>query len=482
MNIETAKQLIKENKINKDNALDAIISFENNYTEEDFPYFSRLIVQTSYYWEFGYVFRIINILNSFEKNLEQTEQNKFNILYAKATVYMYSKDGINAIQACSEIKKLKTIDDNKMFNVNNVIINVLYDNKEYKLALDKNLTIYDSVEFTKLNNISKVVVMANNVLFYTSLDEYDKALWQYQTAFDFVNQHDDCKDMLEIFELLKIFCIFKFEDRYSDSEIEKATKKLLSKFDTEVNINLYENISIYEEIFDKLINNGKKDIVYECCKKMLKLLFNVYDISSIYRYLLMSISKKNNFDEYVSSLEHYTRLLEEKNKLDSNTVGAFYEQTSRYFDQHEKYIHDPLTKCLSRGNYEDKKMFTNSKIVIYLDLNNLKTVNDVNGHNFGDEYIKKFASNLLSTFTNDYCFRIGGDEFVVASTLSLDEVISKVKSLNDLPLFEAKVNDKFSAGIAVNTNNYTVEELTKIADKYLYEAKRSKTDFYVIAK
>ena len=216
---------------------------------------------------------------------------------------------------------------------------------------------------------------------------------------------------------------------------------------------------------------------------MLNLLFNVYDISSIYRYLLMSISKKQNFDEYVSCLEHYTRLLEEKNKLDNNNVGAFYEQTSNYYTQHEKYIHDPLTKCLSRGIYEDKKMSKESKIVIYLDLNNLKIVNDVNGHNFGDEYIKKFANNLLTTFSNEYCFRIGGDEFLVVSpNLTLDETIKKLNSLNELPLFEAKVNDKFSAGIAINTNNNTVEELTKIADKYLYKAKNSKKDFYVIAK
>ena len=483
MNINTTKELIKDNKINKTNALDAILSFENHYSQEDFAYFNRLIVLSSYYWEFGFVTRILNILDCFEKNLEQTDSNKFALLYSKATVYLYIKDGISAIQTCYEIKKLKNIDDDKMFYVDNVIVNALYDNKEYKFALEKNLTIYDTVAFTKLNNINKVIVMANNVLFYTSLDEYEKASWQYHAALNFAKDHEDCKEMLEIFDLLKIFAIFKFESKYSENEINYATNLLLSKFDVDINNNLYENISIYEEIFDKLICNGKKDVVYKCCKKMLNLLFNVYDISSIYRYLLMSISKKQNFDEYVSCLEHYTRLLEEKNKLDNNNVGAFYEQTSNYYTQHEKYIHDPLTKCLSRGIYEDKKMSKESKIVIYLDLNNLKIVNDVNGHNFGDEYIKKFANNLLTTFSNEYCFRIGGDEFLVVSpNLTLDETIKKLNSLNELPLFEAKVNDKFSAGIAINTNNNTVEELTKIADKYLYKAKNSKKDFYVIAK
>ena len=484
MNIDTAKNLIKENKISQENAFDIIISFENNCTQENFPYFNRLILLSSYYWGFGYAHRILNILDTFEKNLEVNEKNTFNLLYSRATVYLYIKDGISAIKTCYEMKKLKNVDDEKMFYVNNIIVNALYDNKEYKFALKENLKIYDSVAFSKLNSVYRVVVMANNVLIYISLDEYDKALWQFNTAFEFAKQHEECKPMLEIFDLLKIYAVFKFESVYGKEDIEQATNVLLSKFDTDINNNIYENISIYEEIFDKLINNGKKDIVYTCCKKMLNFLFNVYDISSIYRYLLMSISKSKNFEEYVSCLEHYTRLLEEKNRLDSNSVGAFYEQTYNYFNQHEKYIHDPLTKCLSRGIYEDKKMSKESKIVIYLDLNNLKIVNDINGHNFGDEYIKKFATNLLTTFPNDFCFRIGGDEFLVASSkLTLEETIKKLNSLNELPLFEAKINDKFSAGVAINTtSSFTVEELTKVADKYLYEAKKSKKDFYVIAK
>ncbi len=482
MNLDCAKKLIDKGEINQNNNLELIIAFENATTAENFPYFSKLVFISSYYWEFWTVNRILYILDSFEKNLEDNDKNRFNLLYTRATVYLYIKDGIRAIQTCFKIKKIKNTPVENLFNVNNIIINALYDSKEYKYALEENLKIYDSVTFSLLTNQSKVIVIANNVLIYTSLDEYDKALWQYNIGLEFIKKHDDCNEMIEIFDLLNIFMTFKFEDKYyTQDNIKQATNNLLSKFDNDLNNRLYENISIYEEIFDKLISNGQKDIVYTCCTKMLKYLFNVYDISSIYRYLLLSISKMKKYEEYVSYLEKYAKLLAEKNKLDKYSIGSFYEQSSKYFNQHEKYIHDPLTKCLSRGIYEDKKDSRECKILVYLDLNNLKLVNDKNGHTFGDEYIKKFANNLLSCFADEYCFRIGGDEFVVVSSkLTMDEVISKLQKLNDLELFDAKINDKFSAGVVENLNNLSISELTSLADKSLYVAKKSKEDVFVI--
>ncbi len=481
MNIEEAKNLISNNMINKDNAMDAILSFENHTTEEYFRSFCNLVFQSSYYWAYGSANRLLSLLEQFEHNIEDNPKNKYNLLYTRATIYLYIKDGIRAVQTCFKIRDIDNLPKDGLFYSDNIIVNALYDNKEYEYALEENLRIYNSDSFSNLDIGNQIIVIANNALIYISLDNYEKALWYYNQGLNYLKEFQNA-DMHEVFELLDIFMIFKFGTKYySDNEINFACDRLLAKFENNINNKLYENISIYEEIFDKLINSGRKDIVYNICHKFLKILFNVYDISSIYRYLLLSISKKNNYDEYVSCLEKYAKLLEEKNNQDKYTIKSFYDQTSKFYYQNKRYTHDPLTNCLSRGIYEERKVNKDAKSLIYLDLNNLKKVNDVNGHSFGDQYIKNFANNLLSCFDTEYVFRIGGDEFVVISKhLEADELVNRLIKLNDMPLFFAKKNDKFSAGVVINCDELTIEELTNIADECLYKAKNSKTDFYIV--
>ena len=50
--------------------------------------------------------------------------------------------------------------------------------------------------------------------------------------------------------------------------------------------------------------------------------------------------------------------------------------------------------------------------VVYFDINNLKIINDMYGHEKGDAYIKNSCRLICNTFKHSPVFRIGGDEFV----------------------------------------------------------------------
>lgn len=82
---------------------------------------------------------------------------------------------------------------------------------------------------------------------------------------------------------------------------------------------------------------------------------------------------------------------------------------------------DSLTDCYSRNFFEKfkKENFDpnrdNGKLgLVFVDVNNLKTINDNQGHEAGDKLIKSAANFLKSSFRkDDMVVRLGGDEFVV---------------------------------------------------------------------
>ncbi len=85
---------------------------------------------------------------------------------------------------------------------------------------------------------------------------------------------------------------------------------------------------------------------------------------------------------------------------------------------------DKLTGLFNRTAYENTVKDIDEEIsnqiyiqggivVVSFDLNNLKKINDTQGHTQGDSYIKAFANILLKAFRDHgYVYRTGGDEFV----------------------------------------------------------------------
>ena len=83
---------------------------------------------------------------------------------------------------------------------------------------------------------------------------------------------------------------------------------------------------------------------------------------------------------------------------------------------------DPLTETLNRRGFERElkrslayvKRYSASAVLIYLDLDDFKPVNDRHGHAAGDAVLKTIAAALVRRVrASDVVARIGGDEFVV---------------------------------------------------------------------
>jgi len=144
--------------------------------------------------------------------------------------------------------------------------------------------------------------------------------------------------------------------------------------------------------------------------------------------------------------------------------------------------HDPLTKAYNRHYgmellaewLEKRKAF----ICCFVDMDNLKYVNDKFGHGEGDKYILSVADALRRFADDAIVCRLGGDEFMLPATDWTEDTASRhLETLRDelvavnygtyrhsisYGLVEVGVDNRMSAG-----------ELLRLADEKMYNYKRS---------
>ena len=111
--------------------------------------------------------------------------------------------------------------------------------------------------------------------------------------------------------------------------------------------------------------------------------------------------------------------------------------------------------------------------VVYIDLNGLKKVNDEQGHEAGDSFIRRAAQQIVAVFP-EHTYRIGGDEFVVLSNpVEKNAFLQEAAKLRDcLCEHEAGKSDKAAVGACWSNNAVYVEEVVNKAESEMYESKK----------
>jgi len=126
-------------------------------------------------------------------------------------------------------------------------------------------------------------------------------------------------------------------------------------------------------------------------------------------------------------------------------------------------------------------------LLVYLDLDGLKQINDNFGHQEGDWALIKTAEILRETFHRDLDIiaRLGGDEFVV---LTIDSSLKGAETIsNHLEEHLRKINTQTKCGyqlsFCLGMNRFklkgkmTINDLMAEADENLYKNKRTRTNF-----
>lgn len=111
--------------------------------------------------------------------------------------------------------------------------------------------------------------------------------------------------------------------------------------------------------------------------------------------------------------------------------------------------------------------------VIVLDVNDLKKVNDTEGHQAGDQYLRDACKFICNTFKHSPVFRVGGDEFAVISQgsdyLSIEELIGKVNDHNAKASCGSGI--VIACGMAKYDGDACVADVYERADQTMYDNK-----------
>jgi diguanylate cyclase (GGDEF)-like protein len=201
-----------------------------------------------------------------------------------------------------------------------------------------------------------------------------------------------------------------------------------------------------------------------------------------HHWLLVPLYDRNG-DEmgYIWADDPEDRLIPSAERLQALRVFANQATTALYAAEQFEQMrfladHDPLTNLLNRRSFVQhldaevarSRRYTRPLALVIFDLDELKTLNDTQGHAAGDEAIKSVADALRATIrSGDNAFRIGGDEFAV---------ILPEASARDAQAAAQRIADELqvavSFGVAVCEDDGDAGTLLRAADDAMYRMKR----------
>lgn len=152
---------------------------------------------------------------------------------------------------------------------------------------------------------------------------------------------------------------------------------------------------------------------------------------------------------------------------------------------YEKTHKDSLTQLFNKYTFDyhyGLRFQFPDLYLLYLDIDNFKTINDRFGHHVGDQYLIAF-SDILKSYQKVYnlFYRVGGDEFIglwfgdEADVRQMAEcILSETRKIN-IPTF----NHHLSVSIGIVKSVFG-EDLARKADEVLYKVKQSGKNHYLL--
>ncbi|MGY2572138.1 diguanylate cyclase domain-containing protein [Vibrio sp. C8] len=203
-------------------------------------------------------------------------------------------------------------------------------------------------------------------------------------------------------------------------------------------------------------------------------------LATLFSKAINLIDVTDTIKKYDYPPDWYTTIQTQK-KISRNSIIRFMfiisVLISVVFIFHKRSITDELTRLKNRLALYKKYggSFPNRKILVYLDINKFKDINDTYGHNIGDKVLKQLASNIKRLWKGD-AYRIGGDEFVLITGVDVQQAQQMIENIKQFTFYNSNTGTELlvsiSTGMVIDLDkNLPLDDVLNIADQSMYHSK-----------
>ena len=226
------------------------------------------------------------------------------------------------------------------------------------------------------------------------------------------------------------------------------TKKVKKQYNLDVIIATgYSSEYSYEDA----INNGASDLIFKPIR-----------LNELMLRINRVIRERSLINERDRMIENLRKLSIKDPLTDLYNSRYFYEQLEKEITRSDRYFH-PLS-------------------LIFIDIDNFKSINDSYGHMVGDKALLMIAKKMKTSLRSlDTAYRFAGDEFtIILPETAADQaevVADRIRSEMEnerLVILEKQISKiTLSIGIAEYLRNEEMKQFIHRADVTMYQAKKS---------
>ena len=413
------------------------------------------------------------MLHGDHRNVIVTHQNEYRALSVYDILANYKNNKNNNLQLSQlELKTLPTIDKNS--NILEALSSSV-SSVEHFIATNSDGSLYGLVAYSDIiSSIDPDTLMDNyKIMDFVKVQEYDDWVTRDKSTIDVFRQlEENSNNAIVVIEDKKPIGILTTRD----------VLRLLQKgCDLSKTVDTYMITPISTLNYRCTINQAVTYIKDKHFKQIVTVDENGNFFAAITQKNLISAT----YSRWIVMMKEYHKEL--------NDINLLLRDKSKEYEKLAST--DPLTGLYNRMKFielyvsEYKVMLQrdNSMLLVMVDLDHFKSINDTLGHNIGDRVLIRVAEVFMQELrSNDIVCRWGGEEFIILMpSTNIDdgykvsnkirETIANIEDL-ELPPITA------SFGITRIIDDDTIEKSTNRADSAMYQAKKIGRNCVVIVE
>lgn len=323
-----------------------------------------------------------------------------------------------------------------------------------------------------------------------------------QEMYELISREGKIKERLEIATILNKCIAELISGEDEDAAISNLLRIISGYFDGDRSyiVQIDEKRNVCTNTYEYAMNGvtAEKDNLQEVPMEMLDIWMDSFRKNGL--YYIPDIEEEQGQPYYETlKMQDITRLLAVPLNSDGKIIGFLGVDNPRlHYEDHTllssiqhfltdslkakerkaclQYMsyRDMLTTLYNRNRYIQVLEGMQAKTVIktgvaYIDINGLKRVNDLYGHEAGDRLIINTARSMLAILPEN-AYRVGGDEFVLIC-FDMDEKIFRSKVRDICDSIAAK-RISVSVGVVWEESSSELETMLRRADDLMYAEKK----------